>query len=821
MENVAQTEASNVLSPTHIKVKTRRIGNKKLVISSSEENSDTSPTTDIEPADELLPVTKKSNHARGKNQITNADDPPKWQWELWLDSTEQQEKANQKNSGSMEEEKIMSIINPDDVSISLGKPFLYNDTLGWNWHKSWNIPSIFITIKPEKCSPSIKFRAQIKAIIFRTERSDKKNIGEIQISGNNTQELINGHAVFSKITFGSTSFQNHGAKFHLVITLTAEEPNSPSSPVHMLHSYISPAVFVDAKNRKKESVKITISEKLFLRFFHPFSPKLLKSSFIRKKKLVGKTQSLNIENSLRGLYEYLSATHIRFKTKHPLFLILKFSKCLKLFYNKNVKLPAMGSQTVEETLIVQFQTYLDAVDPKISTQSTIEMNPTALNLEKKHFVILIEQPKSVDSFYLTKTIYQNFEFIKHDQIHFTFSRSAIPESFVEIPTAKLESSYISCFTTLLKMKFKGSGEEDLDNSQFDEDDMDNELDDESDDIVPKEENLDTISTSGSNLNPDSAKMLKIATNISEKTTTKETIKTAPSSLTSINDSTPLNGATKTNAMLPMLYLQQQDNQQQLISEIAKDTLLLNYMNQMRQLPNGMSTQLPLLSDRNLVNPSLPPVKATNNLLTSLTNAMGLSAAANQASSPTTPPNASQQQNASNLSTFNERVNLQSLAGLSGLNSGIAGLPSLNLGGSSMFSNAATLQQLANSGLLGMNFNQGLNFSSLGGGLPFGMNNGLNNLKATSDQLTLAQAIQNSQAASLYNPQYLSQHISLPTPLGLSLPMLNNQSQRNMTADSNLLYSLNQLLSSNNQLNQINQLNQLNQMNQMNQLKRSF
>ena len=34
-----------------------------------------------------------------------------------------------------------------DISIQLEKPFMYAPEVGWNWHKSWNIPNLTVSLK--------------------------------------------------------------------------------------------------------------------------------------------------------------------------------------------------------------------------------------------------------------------------------------------------------------------------------------------------------------------------------------------------------------------------------------------------------------------------------------------------------------------------------------------------------------------------------------------------------------------------------------------------------------------------------------------------
>ena len=41
-----------------------------------------------------------------------------------------------------------------------------------------------------------------------------------------------------------------------------------------------------------------------------------------------------IENNEQGLFSYLTAPNIRHKTKHPLFIVIKFSSIAKLYINR-------------------------------------------------------------------------------------------------------------------------------------------------------------------------------------------------------------------------------------------------------------------------------------------------------------------------------------------------------------------------------------------------------------------------------------------------------------------------------------------------------
>jgi hypothetical protein len=44
---------------------------------------------------------------------------------------------------------------------------------------------------------------------------------------------------------------------------------------------------------------------------------------------------LEVLNDIGGLLTYFTAPNIRHKVKHPIFLAIKFSNCLDLFYNSD------------------------------------------------------------------------------------------------------------------------------------------------------------------------------------------------------------------------------------------------------------------------------------------------------------------------------------------------------------------------------------------------------------------------------------------------------------------------------------------------------
>jgi hypothetical protein len=65
----------------------------------------------------------------------------------------------------------------------------------------------------------------------------------------------------------------------------------------------------------------------------PFHPENLDKMFIKRENKKKNDVEIQILNEFEGLFNYLTAPNIRHKVKHPLFLCIKFSKCVKLYYN--------------------------------------------------------------------------------------------------------------------------------------------------------------------------------------------------------------------------------------------------------------------------------------------------------------------------------------------------------------------------------------------------------------------------------------------------------------------------------------------------------
>lgn len=116
----------------------------------------------------------------------------------------------------------------------------------------------------------------------------------------------------------------------------------------ILFSRISPPVFIDSRKTARKSKKCVnflslnsrcLTFKQIDPYIDLFDPSILNQKFSKKvsKKDSNLSQgySRDIDNSLWGLHDYLTAANIRNKSKHLLFLAMRFTSCLDIYISNN------------------------------------------------------------------------------------------------------------------------------------------------------------------------------------------------------------------------------------------------------------------------------------------------------------------------------------------------------------------------------------------------------------------------------------------------------------------------------------------------------
>ncbi|CAD8113324.1 unnamed protein product [Paramecium sonneborni] len=218
------------------------------------------------------------------------------------------------------------------LKIDTERELQFSNDLGWNWHKSWNIPnlSIKLQLENEDTPQWIDCQAQLMAVKLKQDGVYE----EVGLEGITQQDLVDGKAFFSGIKFNSTTYNHQGHKFHLIFLL--------KSTNNIITALESPPVFVDSRKSARDEHKQ-------IQFIQPFEPKYLERNFCKKEKHFNDVIQAPIENNENGLHNYLTAPNIRNKIKHPLFLALKFSKCMTIYHLKTI---------ITDNYLIEFQKQL-------------------------------------------------------------------------------------------------------------------------------------------------------------------------------------------------------------------------------------------------------------------------------------------------------------------------------------------------------------------------------------------------------------------------------------------------------------------------------
>jgi len=340
-----------------------------------------------------------------------------------------------------------------DISINLERPFMHNDELGWNWHKSWNLPNLTISIKindaisNDPILPPADLKAQLFAVKVLLNKSEQFKLYDLGLKGSTVQDLSEGQCTFSAIKFSSTSYNNDGVKFHLIVLIYIQDDTRSRACPRILYSRISPPIFVDSRKSARDS-NVTRNKKIVCKYFDPFPADTFEKTFIKRNTKLNESKEEIIENSLGGLSQYFTAPNIRNKVKHPVFLAAKFSNCVRLFYNANLMKIPLDKEKKEEDMIIMMQKVLMESSFKEKGEST----NSSKAFDNKYFILLIEEPSNLDSFQLNKKISDYLEPIINDVLHIIFNSNIVPPHFRELPNKNLVNAYTNVYNKLNHMK---------------------------------------------------------------------------------------------------------------------------------------------------------------------------------------------------------------------------------------------------------------------------------------------------------------------------------------------------------------------------------
>ncbi|CAD8118651.1 unnamed protein product [Paramecium sonneborni] len=247
------------------------------------------------------------------------------------------------------------------VSISQQKDFMSDPELGWNWHKSWNLPEINYTINFKNNDTTIKdFKdgiLEVQMFVIKKGLIANQYIS-LGLRGNTKLALFEPSITFSGLKFGTTSYNNKYSKFNFIFVLSY----SRKEEVLILDSQISSDVFVDSRNRTGHNNR-DISQEMFLDLF---PPSIIDQIYYKRENDKQNQKFNQIDKSLQGFINYYTSANIRNKIRHPLFMVMKFPKCVRLFFNSNFIKKS-------ESVLMQVLSHLNQVKQQMSQSKEMKL----------------------------------------------------------------------------------------------------------------------------------------------------------------------------------------------------------------------------------------------------------------------------------------------------------------------------------------------------------------------------------------------------------------------------------------------------------------
>ncbi|CAK58402.1 unnamed protein product (macronuclear) [Paramecium tetraurelia] len=319
---------------------------------------------------------------------------------------------NEENDNIQIDPKTKRKADPKEFGIEIHPHVLFKKSLnydleaGWSWHKSWNLPEFDYILKVNMCfslyqdahiqvlaSQGTLF-AQVFVVKALENSLSYRNLG---IKGESKKEIIDLGANFRCLKFTTTSYNNNHKKFHLMIVLFY---SSVKGETMVLSSIISPEIFVDSRKYARFH-NFSVLQNSFTEIF-PYQ--LIDSKIIKRETKNKILKIIKIENSIIGFINYFTASNIRNKIKHPIFLALRFSSLIKLFVDQEM----LDSST---NIVTQIQNHLNNIINKLEHQKKIKILISLSNgdyfMQKKALELIQQLENSCYEIYTQKCYLPN------------------------------------------------------------------------------------------------------------------------------------------------------------------------------------------------------------------------------------------------------------------------------------------------------------------------------------------------------------------------------------------------------------------------------
>lgn len=253
----------------------------------------------------LSPTSKEAKQAFLTIIDTLHRNPTSWEWvpcPFFLKTIPQQNLTSYINLNPFQK-------SLDSIVIYFDKPLNYHAKLGWNWHKSWILPELTVQ-SPCKSPSKRKSFVKVFAVKVGLEYSENFFLEDIGVKGCSKEDFQQRNTSFRNLKFSTTSYNNEGLKFHLIVAIFEEQDENSmvlEADYNIIEARMSPPIYVDSRKSGRELLIKDYSE------LGLFNPEIIQTALYNKRRRHEEEKKEVISNSLKGFLGYYTAANIRNK----------------------------------------------------------------------------------------------------------------------------------------------------------------------------------------------------------------------------------------------------------------------------------------------------------------------------------------------------------------------------------------------------------------------------------------------------------------------------------------------------------------------------
>ncbi|CAD8141509.1 unnamed protein product [Paramecium pentaurelia] len=356
--------------------------------------------------------------------MLSSNEVVKWEWQPFNNNI-----VHNGQTLRIEASKVIKYQNSNQgysFDLKLWKPFPFSANIGWNWHKSWNIPELECQLKIDNdFDHHILNTLTIVANLYIVKHNyDKMEMESIGCKGCPEGVFRNGISILRQLKFNTTSYKNEYQKFQIVVVISQIN----SSQQYVIDAKCSPYIFVDSRKHARQQA---LNNNIQL-IIDPFLPENLDKEFVKKERKNQPKGLLKVDNTIQGLINYFTAPNIRHKIKHPLFLAIKFDKCVKLYLKR-------------QNLVK------NSKDIILKVQSILMKSNQERQYSDKGMALLfqIDQTNELEF----KKVYEITQIFENDIFMLYTKQDQIPDDYIPIEeTSRLKYYYKQLYPNLINQK---------------------------------------------------------------------------------------------------------------------------------------------------------------------------------------------------------------------------------------------------------------------------------------------------------------------------------------------------------------------------------